>query len=225
MQIRMRALVGWTIAAVAACSVAPVTYTPIGDSSSPPPSPTIDAGTPSPSPTIDAGPPPPMPDAGTPPITPDAGVPIDAPPAAQCGNGVLDPDEEVDPPRSPVSSVPVSDQTCRFDFSAINQLFCDSACGIWGAGDGCQQEDADAFCKLKTGDPTSVAITFSVAEAISAPGICCPSVAPDDVGCTPLRVFDDRGVPLLVSIDNASLLDSHGPGQVITNVACGEPGP
>jgi cysteine-rich repeat protein len=139
-----------------------------------------------------------------------------------CGDGQLNlaAGEEADPAPGPSRAVPVNDQTCRFDFSGINQLFCAGTCGTWGGGNGCQQADADAFCKLKTGDPISVATSFTVGNATATPGICCPSVDPATTGCTPLGTFDDRGVALLVSVHETSLSSTHGPGQVITNVIC-----
>jgi cysteine-rich repeat protein len=143
----------------------------------------------------------------------------------RCGDGQLNPaaGEELDPPSSPSMVVPVNDLTCRYDFSAINQLFCAGTCGTWGGGNGCQQADADAFCRLKTGNPSSTAASFTLGVAMAAPGICCPSVDPNVTGCTPLRTFDDRGVPQFVSVHETSLVSTHGPGQVITNVACTNP--
>ena len=140
---------------------------------------------------------------------------------ARCGNGVLDPGEEADPPVSPSQVVPVSDQTCRFDFSAISQLYCAGSCGTWGGsgGDGgCGQGDADAFCKLKTGNPNSRAMSFGIEVARAAPGICCPTVT--GLGCTELGVFADRGVVERVSVHETNLLGTHGPGSVITNPVC-----
>jgi hypothetical protein len=82
----------------------------------------------------------------------------------------------------------------------------------------CQQSDADAFCKLKTGSPTSTAISFQIQPTLPAPGICCSSeVVP---GCVPLGNFADRGVPLVVSVDDHNLLASHHGGEVVTNVVC-----
>lgn len=136
-----------------------------------------------------------------------------------CGNGVLDPGEELDPPSSPSRVVPVSDQTCRFDFSTITQLYCNGGCGTWGDGEfGCQQSDADAFCKLKTGNPNSTASSFVVGVASAAPGICCPTIS--GLGCTELGVFTDRGVQERVSVHETSLLSTHGPGAVISSVVC-----
>jgi cysteine-rich repeat protein len=137
----------------------------------------------------------------------------------RCGNGALDPGEELDPPPGPSQVVPVNDQTCRFDFSAITQLYCNGSCGTWGSSEGgCQQGDADAFCKLKTGNPSSSATSFVVGVASAAPGICCPTIS--GLGCTELGVLTDRGVLERVSVHETDLLSTHGPGAVITDVVC-----
>jgi len=138
----------------------------------------------------------------------------------QCGNGVLEPGEERDPPVSPSQVVPVDDLTCRFDFSAIPQLYCNGTCGTWGGspGDGCGQSDADAFCKLKTGNPNSTAASFTIGVASAAPGICCPSEF--GLGCTELGVFANRGVLERVSVHETSLVSTHGTGNVINSVVC-----
>jgi cysteine-rich repeat protein len=145
---------------------------------------------------------------------------------SRCGDGKrnLAAGEERDPPSSPSAAVPIDDQTCRYDFSRITQLFCAGTCGAWGGGNGCQQADADAFCKLKTGNPRSTASTFSSSGfATDAPGICCPTEDPQENGCTLLGAFADRGVLLPVMVEEISLLSSEGPGQVITDVVCTDP--
>ncbi|MEO7730191.1 MAG: hypothetical protein ABIY55_04405 [Kofleriaceae bacterium] len=144
--------------------------------------------------------------------------------APRCGDGELNTaaGEEVDSPTSPSTVVPVNPQTCRFDFSAITQLFCAGTCGAWGGGNNCQQQDADALCKLRTGNPSSVATTFALAQALAAPGICCPTAVPI-TGCIALGTFTDRGVTLPISVDESDLKASHGPGQVVTNVVCTDP--
>jgi cysteine-rich repeat protein len=143
-----------------------------------------------------------------------------------CGNGTLDPGEDVDPGPGLSLSVPVDTQTCRYDFSSISQLYCIDECGTWGGGDGCQQEDADVLCKLKMDNPDSTALSFTIGESSVAPGICCPPPFLDDpslAGCVALGVFADRGVGIAVSVHDTDLLDSHGPGQVVTDVVCTDP--
>lgn len=143
-----------------------------------------------------------------------------------CGNGTLDAGEDVDPPPGPSQSVPADALTCRYDFSSISQLYCDSACGNWGGGDGCQQADADALCKLKTDNPNSSAISFDIVTALRAPGICCPPPTLDDPGlldCVQLGALSDRGVSLVVSVHDTDLRSTHGAGLVVTNVVCTDP--
>lgn len=146
-----------------------------------------------------------------------------------CNDGILNvaAGEEVEPPSSPSTSVPVDELSCRYDFSNIAQLFCNRICGrIWGGGDGCQQEDADVLCKLKTGNPNSTAVGFAVGTTSSAPGICCPPPAdpdPSQVGCVELGVLDTRGVELPVFVHDTDLMTANGSGEVITDVQCTNP--
>jgi cysteine-rich repeat protein len=144
---------------------------------------------------------------------------------SRCGDGKLNlaAGEEVDPPASPSMVVRVNTQTCRYDFSAIPQLFCAGACGTWGGGNGCQKEDADAFCKLKTGNPNSTASEHTVGEAFAAPGICCPSVDPQELDCIALGTFADRNVLQTVSVHDTDLELTHGPGAVIISATCTDP--
>lgn len=138
----------------------------------------------------------------------------------RCGDGRLNPlaGEEVDPPTSLSSTVPVNPETCRYDFAAMTQLYCTGTCGTWGGGSGCQQEDADAFCKLKTGNPAATASAFTAVATELAPGICCPSQA--ITGCKLLGTFAGRGVPQNVYIHDTDLRTSHGGGQAISNPTC-----
>jgi cysteine-rich repeat protein len=142
-----------------------------------------------------------------------------------CGNGSLDAGEEVDPPPGPATSVPADDRTCRYDFSGISQIYCAGTCGNWGGGDGCQQEDADVLCKLKTDNPNSTAISFKTGGSLAAPGICCPPPTLDDprlLDCVPLGVLEDRGVQTPVAVHDTDLLSTHGSGQVVFDVVCTE---
>jgi hypothetical protein len=142
----------------------------------------------------------------------------------KCNDGLFNPfAEDRDPPQSPSTTVPVSAQTCGFDFTAITQLYCAGTCGNWGGGNGCQQEDADAFCKLKLNDPKAVATSFVLGTAAAAPGICCPRTPPL-TGCVELGPTLSRlGITVPVSVTDTSLSGSHGAGQVINNVVCTVP--
>jgi hypothetical protein len=116
--------------------------------------------------------------------------------------------------------VPVDPVTCRFDFSRIAQWFCESTCGHWGdKKDGCQQADADAFCRLKMDDPRATARSFDVTLTSAAAGVCCSTPNPRD-GCTELGNFAKRGVDLTVtSTDNLSA-SYDGRYNSITSLEC-----
>lgn len=147
-----------------------------------------------------------------------------------CGNGKLDPGEEADPPPGASTSVPLNPQACRYDFSGINQWYCNGACGNWElgpgvSGNGCGQGDADAFCKLLTDNPASTATSFGTTTASDAPGVCCPppTSPPGTLGCVDLGVLSSRGVAVNVSVHDTSVLSTHGGGTVINNLVCTDP--
>jgi hypothetical protein len=133
-----------------------------------------------------------------------------------CGNNVLDAGEERDPPPGPFSSVVVDSQTCRWHFENVPQLYCNGTC-TWAGAAGCDQADADIYCKLRTGSPTSVATTFQVITALPLPGFACPgfSAASVNLGPKPLR-----GVNVNVWYQDTSILANHGPGLVVSNANC-----
>jgi hypothetical protein len=133
-----------------------------------------------------------------------------------CGNGVLDNGEEFEPAPGPFGSAPVRANSCRFDFSRVTQLYCNSRCSVAGPA-GCDQADADLLCKLKTGNQNSVATTFSIEMALSEPGFSCPGVG------TQVPNMGSRGVQGAVYYSDSSLLESHGGGFSVTNVACTNP--
>lgn len=141
---------------------------------------------------------------------------------ARCGDGVIDAGEDADPPVSPSAAVPVNPQTCQYDFAEINQLFCNNACGNWNGLDGCQAEDADALCKLRTGNPQSTLKNrdegWNVQSARAAPGVCCPppSAEPGSLGCVALGNMANRGVDIEVSVHDEDLSATHGTGAVVT---------
>lgn len=136
-----------------------------------------------------------------------------------CGDGVIDSTENFDPPpaSSPSTLVEIDETTCRFKFPGTPQLFCDGTCGNWDGRDGCQQSDADALCKLITGNPASTASSYNVISAQPTPGICCPppSVAPGSYGCVEIADMTPSGVNLVVSV-HERLSDPFGPYDTIT---------
>ena len=66
-----------------------------------------------------------------------------------CGDGVLDEGEEYDPAPGPYTTIVVDDETCRWDFSSVRQLYCNGSCS-WAGDSDCDAADADIFCKLLT---------------------------------------------------------------------------
>jgi hypothetical protein len=142
-----------------------------------------------------------------------------------CGNMMLEVNEEADPPPGPSVAAPLNAMSCRYDFSNINQWYCNGTCGNWGGPDGCDQADADAFCKLKMDNPLSTATTFQTTVAFAAPGVCCPppSVPPGGLGCANLGILSSRGVMINVSVNDTSVVATHGAGSVITNLVCTDP--
>lgn len=139
------------------------------------------------------------------------------PPSSTCGNSVLDGTEEYDPAPGPFSSVRVSATSCRWDFSAVPQLYCNGSCTWSGASD-CDQADADIFCKLRTGNPLSTATSWGRATALPQPGFPC---TPLGYGTTVNIVA--RGVSVRVSYQDSSILANHGPGNVIVSPVCTNP--
>ena len=133
---------------------------------------------------------------------------------SSCGDGVLDEGEEQDPPESIFSTVDVDDLTCRWDFSEVEQLYCNGGCS-WAGDLSCDDADADIFCKLRTGNPLSEASSYTVETALSAPGFPCPSGYTD--------VYTDRGVSETVYYTDLDILATHGPGEVVTNPVCTDP--
>ena len=138
--------------------------------------------------------------------------------SATCGNGVLDPGEEYEPPPGPFTSAPVSPGRCRYDFSAVRQLYCNGTCS-WSGSDSCDQTEADILCKLKKDNPLSVATSWRATTALPEPGFPC---TPLGYG-TPLTSMASRGVAVAVSYQDSSILADHGGGTVIVDVVCTNP--
>jgi len=135
-----------------------------------------------------------------------------------CGNGVLDNGEEFEPAPGPFGSAPVNSNTCKFDFSRVTQLYCDGGCSKVGLL-GCDQADADLLCKLKTGNSNSVASSFNVEHVRDEAGFSCPYPWYG----TQVSHLSSRGVDFPMFYSETSLLESHGIGNSVTNVACTNP--
>lgn len=141
-------------------------------------------------------------------------------PGTNCGNGVLEAGEEVDPPTSPFTTISIDPLTCRWDFTSVRQLYCNGT-WTWDSVAGCQQADADMFCMLKRDNVLSTATSWTTSTAIDAPGFN------GNQNVTGVVLNVSRGVTITngVRYKDASLLTdgSHGAGSVILDPVCTNP--
>jgi hypothetical protein len=139
------------------------------------------------------------------------------PPPPGCGDGILQEGEEYEPAPGPFLEISVDPDTCRWDFSMVEQLYCNGECS-WAGDVGCDQADADMLCKLITDNPESVALSYFVVEPWDGPGFGSPTC---DMG-TRIDVVG-RGV-IDVSWMDVSL-DSHfgAGGDVVAFPDCTDP--
>jgi cysteine-rich repeat protein len=134
-----------------------------------------------------------------------------------CGNGVIDPGERCDTALpAPFVGVGCKPGTCLFDFSQVTQLYCNGGCSWSGAND-CDQTEADILCKLKNGNPNSVAMGWTSTTAQDTFGFACPFLG------TSLGAIPEYGVNLDVRYQGSSILANHGPGNIILNPNCTNP--
>jgi hypothetical protein len=133
-----------------------------------------------------------------------------------CGDGVLDPGEEVDP--DPGYTYISVDSTCRWDFSGINQLYCNGGCS-WAGSYSCDQADADILCQLLMDNPASTAISYTTTTALAEPGFSCNR----SWGVYGDVINTDRGVSTTVSYQDSSILANHGAGTVVAYPTCTNP--
>ena len=131
-----------------------------------------------------------------------------------CGDGTLDSGEEYDPAPGPYSYVSVDSSTCRWDFSSVNQLYCNGGC-TWAGGSSCDQSDADILCQLITDNPASTAISWTATTALSEPGFSCPGYG--------TSIYTDRGVSTTVWYQDSSIRANHGAGDVVAYPNCTNP--
>ena len=124
--------------------------------------------------------------------------------------------------------------SCPFDFWKATQLFCHNRCGDdWNNEDdpsqkgvyGCQEEDANAFCKLKLCDETAFPLPGTIK------GVDKRVYATNDWGfaCDMIKVGDGvtNHVGPFVGIKDVkvdtNVLEHHGRGSVVT-ATCVKPG-
>jgi cysteine-rich repeat protein len=89
---------------------------------------------------------------------------------AYCGDGVLQ--EQYEHCDGPTGLAGVGCDQCLYDFSAVSQMACAKTCS-WGGPQGCDQADADAFCKLRVGHPGAKATSFKTGLPTNAGGFPC----------------------------------------------------
>ena len=75
---------------------------------------------------------------------------------------------------------------------------------------GCQQSDADVYCKLKMCDETAIAISYDLGIASSDPGFACNGYGTD--------MGEWFGISSVTFESN--IVGSHGLGRVIKNATC-----
>lgn len=105
---------------------------------------------------------------------------------------------------------------CLLDFSTVPQLYCNGTCS-WSGPTGCDQEDANVFCRLRTGNPASIALSFTITTALASSGFSCPSLG-NNLGPVP-----QYGVEIDVWYQVESILGNHGGGSVIIDPTCTNP--
>ena len=138
--------------------------------------------------------------------------------ATTCGNNVVDQGEHCDIGLGdPYVGVGCQEGSCLYDFSGVSQLYCNGTC-TWDAPNGCDQADANIFCKLLTGNPQSTATNWVNTTALAEPGFACNFF--NDINLGPLPEF---GVNVNVIYQETSILANHGAGAVITNPTCTNP--
>ena len=143
-----------------------------------------------------------------------------------CGNNVIDMNERCDGTQGVVQGGQMACYPsgnaleCKWDFSKVSQLYCNGGCS-WAGGSGCDQADADIFCKLKTGNPNATAMSFTLGTALAQEGFPCQPIG--SYG-TALGSIPEYGVNIAVNggvrYQPTSILANHGAGQVITGVVC-----
>ena len=111
-------------------------------------------------------------------------------------------------------------ESCEYDFSEVPQFLCGGGCSPVGepiGGGGCDQPDADMFCKLRTGNPRATADFFwDTKPAQPEAGFCCLTVAPEfGLGPIPLHGLDD----LCYAPGDMSALPQHATASVIVSAS------
>ena len=102
--------------------------------------------------------------------------------------------------------------TCPPEFATAKILYCNGTCKGTDGVNGCQQADADDYCKLHNCCATSVATSWDNLVATNVPGFSCGE---HDYGENKGEWF---GIPNIHT--EADVLSTHGAGASITNAVC-----
>ncbi|MCP4808285.1 MAG: hypothetical protein GY884_23330, partial [Proteobacteria bacterium] len=145
-------------------------------------------------------------------------------PCTTCNNGVLDPGEEVDPPVSQFSSLTIDVETCRYDFSAAPQLYCNGSCTWDAAVSSCDQNDADIFCQLKMDNPLSTATSFTTTTALTVGGFPCSGLGYGTIFTADVTPrIASAPLAFAISYQDTSIQADHGSGTVVDTTVCTDP--
>ena len=139
----------------------------------------------------------------------------DAKASTYCGDGyVQDAYEHCDGQPDLVDVKCTSD--CLYDFSAVSQMSCAKTCS-WAGPEGCGQEDADVFCKLRTGSSTAKATSYKLAQPTDKAGFPCSNVNVylDPDLRKPLGLLTEYGVNKPVLYQDSQIAFTHGTAPVI----------
>ena len=101
-------------------------------------------------------------------------------------------------------------RTCPPEFAAAKILYCNGGCNGVDGVNGCQQADADGYCKLHKCCATSVATSWTDLPATNVPGFSCTNY-----GVNQGNFF---GIPNVHT--EADVASTHGGGNSITNAVC-----
>lgn len=106
---------------------------------------------------------------------------------------------------------------CLFDFSTVPQMSCSMTCS-WGGPNGCDQADADVFCKLRTGNSQAKATSFKTAPPTDKGGFPCSDskvVLGDPDPRKLLGLLTEFGVLKPVYYQETKILSTHGVAPVL----------
>ena len=142
-----------------------------------------------------------------------------------CGDGVRQPQFEHCDGATGMNGVGCT-KACLYDFSAVPQMSCNKTC-TWGGTQGCGQDDADAFCKLRTGNPTAKATSYTTAPPTDLGGFPCSDlkVYIELNGMDPrlkLGLLPEFNVSKAVLYQPTKIKSTHGDSPVIqaTSLVC-----